>query len=354
MNQEIVQKPPMAFYNLLEEYVSLELQDKPVESQTDLWIKMGDQLETSNFPKEKIAITIQQEVENKLWNQKFKEFVPREKYSWHSGHFYRVMKKHTWTDPEMARHVDPLGDQGNSSDSMPRVGLDSACREQRLDDIAYFRKLRSELPEVFDMMINLLQKDYVEVNEDGKKKSIDLDWKSYYGNKESMELMQMLKDNLTTWIPQFKRELDTRQKLLPNMMSVCIAVKESGLTIQNFCSEYYSKVKAVTEISTKAYRKYLNEVNSSTNYLDFCLDQPWKWNTMFFACPNCHEHKLKVQPLPDGRWHFVCKNKKAHKNDAEVTFPASMFTENINKIILNKGGIATKITKREGIEIKSN
>ena len=210
------------------------------------------------------------------------------------------------------------------------------------------------MPEIFEMMITLLQRDYVTVEEGGKEKHIDLNWEAYYDDKESMELMEHLKDNLTSWIPQFKRELDTRQKLLPNMMSVVVAVKESSLTIQNFCSEYYSKVKAVTEISTKAYRKYLNEVNSTSSYLEFCQSEPWKYNVMFFPYPKCKQHKLKVECTPDGKWYFVCKNKKAHKDDVEITFPASVFLEQLQKIMQNRGGVATKITKKLDIDITAH
>jgi len=346
--QQLKIKPPISFYNLADSAVDEQLKEEQHnESKKDYWIKMANDLLTSNFKRENIFHIVKETIEEKWWNKVKDSGIPRDEIKLGTW-YYEVMNEAEF-HPKIS---EPKND--NSSDFTPRLSDNSACREQRLDDITYFRKLKEEIPEIFEMMINLLQRDYVEFEEKGKRKTIDLDWESYYSNDESMELMKHLKDHLTSFIPQFKRQLDTRQKLLPNMMSVCIAVKESSLTIQNFCSEYYSKVKAITEISTKAYRKYLNEVNSATNYLDFCLDEPWKWNTMFFSCPKYHQHKLKLQPTPDGRWHFICKNKKAHKNDGNMTFSASLFTEQLQKIIQNKGGIATKITKKLGIEINVN
>ena len=346
--QKLKVKPPLSFFNLADEAVEEQLKESQHnETKKQIWLKMADDLLTSNFKRENIFHIVKESIEEKWWNKVKESGVPRDEIkvgTW----FYEVMNEAEF-HPKISVPKD-----GNSSDFTPRLNHDSACREARLDDIAYFRKLKEELPEIFDMMIDLLQKDYITLEEEGKEKHIDLDWSTYYNNWESVVLMEHLKDHLTTWIPQLKRQLDTRQKLLPNMMSICVAVKESGLTIQNFCSEYYSKVKAVTEISTKAYRKYLNEVKSSTNYLDFCLDEPWKWNTMFFPCPKCHQHKLKVQPSPDGKWHFVCKNKKAHKDDADSIFPASLFTEKLTTIMNNRGGMATRIRNLVGIKVKTN
>ena len=80
-HQELKQKPPIAFYNLLDECVQLELQNKSEGSQEELWIKMGTQLETSNFPKEKITVLVRQGIEDKIWERKFKDLeIPREAY----------------------------------------------------------------------------------------------------------------------------------------------------------------------------------------------------------------------------------------------------------------------------------
>ena len=320
--QQLKVKPAISFFNLADSAVEEQLkEDQHNDSKKDCWLKMANDLLTSNFARDKIYYIVKETIEKKWFNKVKNSGIPKEDIKLGTW-YYEVMK----TADFPPKSSVPNGEI--SSDLTPVLNEKSSCREERLDDIAFFRKLKIELPEIFEMQITLLLKDYVETDEvtkEGRPIVIDLNWQEYYANEESMELMKMLKDNLTAFIPQYKRQLDTRQKLLPNMMSICIAVKESGLTIQNFCSEYYSKVKAVTQISTKAYRKYLNEVKSSVNYLDFCLDEPWKWNTMFFSCPKCHQHKLKVQPMPNGKWHFICKNKKAHKNDADHILPATLF-----------------------------
>ena len=65
-------------------------------------------------------------------------------------------------------------------------------------------------------------------------------------------------------------------------------------------------------------------------------------------------HAFAQNPTPDGKWHFVCKNKKAHKDDGEVTFPPSMFLEKLQMIMQNKGGSATKIANKLGIDITAH
>ncbi len=312
---------------------------------------MGDQLESSNFSKEKITSTVQQEIEDRIWKRKFKDLgIPRDQYHWHSGHFYATMRKQQWGNSKYSKN-SPEQETDNSSDFEPKVPEDAMFREQRQDDLTFFKKLKNELPDILEMMIDVLQKDYVVITENNKEQYVQLDWAAYYGDAEAVELNKMLKDNITTWLPQFQRMLDTRQKLLPNQMSVLIAVKEVSSTISYFCSRYYSKVKVISGISTKAYRKYLNETNSMSAYLDFCQEDPWKHDVMFFRCPKCRLHKLKVRILPNGTWNFVCKNKKAHKHDVDITFPSEMFIEQLNKIIENRGGAATKIANREKIEI---
>lgn len=347
--QQLKLNPPLSFYNLADSAVDEQLkEDQHNDSKKEFWLKMANDLLTSNFKREEIFHIVKDTIEEKWWSKVKDSGIPKEDIK--LGTWYYTVMNEAEFPPKI-----PVPKSDISSDFTPTLNENSVCYDNRIDDINYFMMLRKELSEVFEMMYKLLYKDFiVEVDDDGTKNKIYFDWIRYYENEESMNLMNFLKDHLTSWIPQFKRQLDTRQKLLPNMMSICIAVKESGLTIQNFCSEYYSQVKTSTQISTKAYRKYLNEVKSSVNYLDFCLDESWKWNVMFFACPKCHQHKLKVQPMPNGKWHFICKNKKAHKNDADHVFSASLFTEKLSSILNNKGGISTKIRKKVGIVIKSN
>lgn len=81
------------YYNLLENAVEIELNPKDEAINADLWNKMGDQLEIEGIAKEQTSPIIRKDIEDKLYEQEYKDYISREDYNWHSGYFYRVMKK---------------------------------------------------------------------------------------------------------------------------------------------------------------------------------------------------------------------------------------------------------------------
>ena len=79
-----------------------------------LWKTMGDELEIEGVPKEQISTIVRKDIEDKIWEQQFKEECSREGYRYRNSRYYQFMKNNGWTNPEMARNtgnLDPQTDQ---------------------------------------------------------------------------------------------------------------------------------------------------------------------------------------------------------------------------------------------------
>ena len=81
-----------------------------------LWKKMGDELEIEGVPKEQISTIVRKDIEDKIWEQQFKEECSREGYRYRNSRYYQFMKNNGWTNPDMARNtgkdnLDPPMDQ---------------------------------------------------------------------------------------------------------------------------------------------------------------------------------------------------------------------------------------------------
>jgi len=104
------------YHNFLNNVIENELiiHDKP--NNEFLWVQMGNQLEIEGVVKNQISKIMRRDIEDKLYEKQFKDFMPREEYRWHNGSYWLVTKKNGWTDDTMARHtLDPTQDQTNSS-----------------------------------------------------------------------------------------------------------------------------------------------------------------------------------------------------------------------------------------------
>ncbi len=119
------------YYRLLDDVINNELAIKEYANNKTLWIAMGNELEIQGIEKTKISAIMRKDIEDILYEKKFKEFMPREEYKWHNGYFWIVTKKNEWTDPSMARHVnpDPDGDQENSSIYSKNPSMTNLCNE---------------------------------------------------------------------------------------------------------------------------------------------------------------------------------------------------------------------------------
>ena len=103
------------YSNLLDNVIENEL-NITLSNNENLWVAMGSELEIQGLEKTQISTVMRKDIEDKLYEKQFKEFMPREDYKWHNGTYWLVTKKNGWTNPEMARNVsDPTLDQENSS-----------------------------------------------------------------------------------------------------------------------------------------------------------------------------------------------------------------------------------------------
>jgi len=102
------------YHNLLNDVITNELLSAPPNNEV-LWVAMGNELEIQGVEKIQISLIIRKDIEDRLYEKQFKEFVPRNEYRYTSSHYFRVMKKNNWTNPYMARNtkddVEPPGGQ---------------------------------------------------------------------------------------------------------------------------------------------------------------------------------------------------------------------------------------------------
>lgn len=98
------------YYNLLNNAIENELKTDTPNNQI-LWVAMGSQLEIEGVEKSQISTIVRKDIEDKLWEKEFKNEYAREDYRYCNSKYYEVMKDNGWTNPFMARNVDPRVDQ---------------------------------------------------------------------------------------------------------------------------------------------------------------------------------------------------------------------------------------------------
>jgi len=102
------------YHNLLNDVIENELSTSPPNNKV-LWVAMGNQLEIEGVEKSKISTIVRKDIEDKLWEQEFKEEYAREDYRYCNSKYFEVMKSNGWTNPFMARNtndnLDPRLDQ---------------------------------------------------------------------------------------------------------------------------------------------------------------------------------------------------------------------------------------------------
>lgn len=114
------------YSNLLDNVIENELNPTPLNNEV-LWVAMGSELEIQGVVKTQISTIMRKDIEDQLYEKQFKEFMPREDYKWHNGSYWLVTKRNGWTNPEMARNVDPKQDQKNSSINTPNGNMIELC-----------------------------------------------------------------------------------------------------------------------------------------------------------------------------------------------------------------------------------
>jgi len=115
------------YSNLLENVIENELNIE-IPNNEVLWVAMGNELEIQGIEKIQISTLMRKDIEDKLYEKQFKEFMTREEYKWHNGTYWLVTKRNGWTDPSMARNtLDPAQDQPNSSINTPNRDMIELC-----------------------------------------------------------------------------------------------------------------------------------------------------------------------------------------------------------------------------------
>jgi hypothetical protein len=90
---------------------------------------MGTQLEIEGIEKTQISTIVRKDIEDKLWEQQFKEEYAREDYKYCNRKYFTVMSNNNWTNPYMVRHtnVDARVHQDNSSINTPNPRMIDLC-----------------------------------------------------------------------------------------------------------------------------------------------------------------------------------------------------------------------------------
>jgi len=258
------------------------------EKYTALW----DSLLVQNVPREQIAKKGHELIEiqlKKLHKQKGLEDgkVMFNNDSW----YYELAAKNRFT-PKTAS--SPATDNTNSSDEKT-FDENSPFYEQRYDDIILIQKMKKFL----SMIEDELEKDYDEVREGDTITEVERDWSQFY-DKDRVEFHEFMKNLFANFFDEWSRQLSTKQSLLPKMWIVSAAIMGCGVGISDFCSNYFALVKNKTKISTKAWRKFVSEINNFSEFMHFIQDDAWKWTVLPIPCPKCQKKTLRTKIYPNG------------------------------------------------------
>lgn len=109
------------YHNLLSNVIENELEQSNKPNNEVLWVQMINQLEIEGVKKIEISSIIRKDIEDKIYEKEYSNLIPRNEYHWHSGHFYRVMKKNG------CGHIDSPEGEDNSSINTPNQDMKNLC-----------------------------------------------------------------------------------------------------------------------------------------------------------------------------------------------------------------------------------
>lgn len=337
---------------LAEEAANLEFLKESDETKASLWLRMGEQLELQNYPKNQIGKKVKDLVESHLKKIYKSKGLPEKEARLKSGYFYSKMSVKGWTDQSFAhnKNSDSLLDSNeiNSADEI-KLNPKSVCFAERYDDIIFIKKLAKFLNDI----ASEIGKDYDEHDDDGKMVRIERDWENFYEQDGRAEFNEFIHNLFANYFDEWSRHLSAKQSLLPKMQFMSHAILSAGVLISDFCSNYFAIVKTKTSISPKAWRKFITEVKSYSDYMRFIQVDAWKWAVLPFECPQCTKMTLRTVMHPNGLWEFICTNKKGHKNESQPRFTPKMF-EKVLSQYQKKNGIGQMLLANESVRIKSN
>ena len=318
------------YHNLLDNVIENELSTNEKPNNELLWVQMGSQLEIEGVPNHQISTIIRKDIEDRLYEKEFKDYMPRQEYRWHSGYYWRVMKKHNWTNPEMARNVkdDPLGDQDNSSIYTQNKEMNLLC-----DDIISLCKTIKEKANESDELTETF----------GKK-----EMREFYRQRKGFIKNCMNAINSKTKIPE-----NTELLLLECLATVlgnthrCVEVFQEKILLLMKEEGKFLTIKQATKFQNggkQSKLEILKPISRDTalfaNYTGVqCTCGSWrvrqKPDSQKLECYDCEKEMPKQHiskcnvcqiPLYKERLQYIVKNKKCQNCESHVDLPKELIS----------------------------
>ena len=326
--------------------LEIESEKHGLESKKTIWIKMGSELESKNYPKHEIYTII-----HKYLQEQLRELKKDNSIVLNSGWLYQTCKDNNWAKTS-GQKID------NSSDLTPEVK--GECVSERLKYIRFMDEIIERAKNNKEL---LKESYYYDLDEHGNEIEIKLNWSGFFELEGRSELFKLLSDMFYNEKKEWEQMVDSRQSILPRMRFIITALT-SVVTNKDLCTNYYARVKSILTVTPKKLTQFLADVfttgemsgktsNSRSQLFDLVKEDSMLWNFIDIECPECHEKGLRIKMLEGGVWKFVCKNWNYHKTD-EAYFPATLFSDRIKQLQLNSGGLSTKYLNKQGISVKSN
>lgn len=142
--------------------------------------------------------------------------------------------------------------------------------------------------------------------------------------------------------------MDDRQKLLPQMRPMLLALS-SVATTRDIAKNYFRQIPRQFSISADKWNKFLYEVKTYSDFVEFAQPDPWNWGFFELECPTCKKFALQIHINLQGMWDLVCKNSAVHGK--EEHFSHQLYLNWLEDLKTNRNGAAIKYLARHGIEI---
>jgi len=334
-------------YELARQAAKLEIESEnyQIETKKTIWLKMGNELESKNYPKEEIYGLVHKYLQDEIRKLKKDDSIIL-----NNGHLYDVCKKSGWT-----RTSDQKIE--NSSDLEPE--LFGECVGERLQYIKFMDDIIDRMRSNKDL---LKESCYYDLDEKGNEIEIKLNWSGFFEREGKDEILNLMKDIFYNELKEWQQMVDTRQAIIPRMRFF-IAAFLGVVTNQDFCDDYYSIVKSKMNVTPKKRTQFWNDVytagktagmdaNSKPQLFDLYRQDAFQWHFIDIPCPDCKQKKMRIKLKDNGTWWFTCNNSEYHKID-EVLYPAALFGERIQQLSENRGGAGSSFLEKNGIQVKS-
>ena len=266
------------FFTLASEAAEEEMRDSGDELKQDLWYKMGEELESNNFPKEKISQKIQNTIEEQL-EKKLGYSVKI-----NTAYYYRVMSKNNWQDSTLGRprQTFPLGEIGNSSLYTGKIGPFTGENKEIVKSLTDFIQT-----------IKLLR-DYL------------------HNNPFTPQIPKNVLDDILTRINAYNVNattyLNNKQTVPLNSQMIFLECYNECSDINNLFGLYFDEIKRVhlenrkqtkktnQILTSKELKKYFSrDLTKLQENLEFTSSNEAKLNGFYGQqCPDCKGYRTNV------------------------------------------------------------